>query len=474
MELYREQDIQAITNNMNRILEETTAIKNAKSEPTLSEFKSTMIIIRQFIKDKKRIIYGGDAFNTLVKHKDPKDIIYTEQCRNDIEFYTPDPIQDTVDLCNILHKADFKYVEGVQAQHDMTYSIFVNFVNMCDMTYMPKNVFSNMPVIEIDGLEYSDPTWMMVDVLRQYNDPMLSYQRVKDKIFDRSMRLFKNYPLKLNTKEHFTYTEKNDNKRKELFEHIVSMSTILFTGSIAKTYYSTLKTEIDFTALEVFSTDFEKDVITINEKLKTIFGNKYQRLSVTYYCKFFQFWDERLEFMIDDEHIITIYGPNDYCIPYNNMFIKNGKFTNIQTKNVNKQKNTDDDSCIKIVTFMVLFNHILIHRQFEYINKTEEYKKYENEMHILLTKREDFLKQENKNVLDNTPYREFVTECSGTFIDSRRKARLIMKNKREKGKYTMFRYNAKTQIDSYTAPDFKFSNISGKANDNGKKKLLKN
>lgn len=473
MNLYREEDIQAITDNLDRIIDETISIRNEHQEPTITEYRRAMIIVNDFIRRKKRIVYGGNAFDTLSKHKDKNDGIYANDSRKDVEFYSPEPIEDMVELCNVLHDAKFPWVQGKQAQHEATYTIFVNFENVCDMTYMPRNIYSNMPVIKLNGILYSDTTWIMIDVLRQHNDPMLSYQRVKDKTFGRANVLFRHYPLDLHTKQKFKYTNVYDNKRQQLFFQLIQMDSILFAGSIARKYYSTLTREIDFSALEVFTTDFCEDVPKINAIIKKIFGTTYSDLTITLYRPFFQFWDERIEFKLNGEPIITIFGPNEICIPYNNLFINDSQISRIQMGGLYKnRKSTDDKNCIKIVTFMVLFNHILIHRQYEFINRTEVYKKYEYELHVLLQKRKEHLEKEVATVMDNTPYREFVVKCAGTIVDQRRKYFLEIMNKKLKRKNPTFSYTPATQKNTFNLPDYKFTNISGNPNEKEKNKLL--
>jgi hypothetical protein len=274
MNLYREEDIQAITDNLDRIVDDVQAVRNEKMKPTMTEYQNAMKVIRDFIKRKKRIVYGGDAYNKLIHAKEPADMIYKVDDRKDTEFYSPEPIEDLYELCSILYDAGFPWVQGRQAQHNATYSLFVNFENLCDTTYMPRNVYSNMPVIKLDGMLYSDTIWMMVDVLRQHNDPMSSYQRVKDKTFNRANVLFRHYPLKLDTKQKFKYTNVQLDKRTQLFAQLLTMEDIVFTGSIANHYYSTLTREMDLTSIEIFSADFDTDVKHIVKKLKTIFLNQ--------------------------------------------------------------------------------------------------------------------------------------------------------------------------------------------------------
>jgi hypothetical protein len=61
-----------------------------------------------------------------------------------MEFYSFEPLNDIVDLTNLLYNLKFKYIEARGAIHPRSYKIYVNTVNYCDFTYMPKNIYDNM------------------------------------------------------------------------------------------------------------------------------------------------------------------------------------------------------------------------------------------------------------------------------------------------------------------------------------------
>jgi hypothetical protein len=70
--------------------------------------------------------------------------------------------------------------------------IFVNFINYCDISYMPENIYKNCPKIDIDGYYYTHPHFMLVDAYRVYSDPMTSYFRLT-KTFTRFNKLMHYY-----------------------------------------------------------------------------------------------------------------------------------------------------------------------------------------------------------------------------------------------------------------------------------------
>jgi hypothetical protein len=101
--LYNEKDIDAINNELDNIIEKVNYIKLNNYEPTIKERFSVKNDVIKFIKSNKRIIYGGTAWNELIKNKDPNDKIYNEDECKDVEFYSPKPMEDIEKLCKILN-----------------------------------------------------------------------------------------------------------------------------------------------------------------------------------------------------------------------------------------------------------------------------------------------------------------------------------------------------------------------------------
>ena len=474
MELYTTNDTEAIIDSFDKIVDETLTIKHETLEPTIEDYCKGIKVIKEFIKKKKRIVYGGNAFNDLIMQKNKDDAIYAKYSRGDYEFYTPEPLQDLVDLCNELHDRGFPFVQGTQAQHDSTYKIYVNFENLCDFTYIPKNVFLNMPVITINGIMYSDPSWLMVDVLRQHNDPIMSYERLRDKTFNRALKLFKNYPFDLDKKTKIENQSSNNDIKLSLFNAIKEMNTLIFTGSIAITYYQTLQRQMDFSKMEVLSTKFRQDCRSIHAMLRSILDDKFDNLEIVAYRPFFQFWDERVEFKLADDILLTVYGYNEICIPYNNLYIHDTTIEQIQTGGLYKEKKSEvAPIIIKLATFMVMFNHLLIHRQNEFIFRTKKYKMYEHIMYNLLKKRKEYLENESATVMDNTPYREFIVRCAGTPEDTRRNYLLRLMGRKKSKKAGTFRYSPETQKESFIMPEYTFSNMSGNPSDSLKERIFR-
>lgn len=477
MNLYREKDIQRITDKLDEIVDESIKIRNEILEPSLQECNDVKDVIRTFIKNKKRIVYGGTAYNELIKSRSPEDAIYRDIECKDIEFYSPVPIADAVELSDILHDAGYKYVRCTQANHDETYTIFVNFNQICDISYMAENVFYNMPSREIDGVLYADPKWIIVDVLRQYNNPITAYWRLKDKTFFRANALLKVFPLELEDVKIPEPKSSIIDMKQKLLDELVNMETLIFVGSMAEHYYLNRKSKMNLSNIRCYSTKYDDDIKTIYKMIEKITKKGFKNVSVKAYSPFTQFNDESIEFCHNSEMIIKIYGSSGICIPYNNLYLKpnnNLEIEKIQMGGYYKSKLTggaNNTKMIKIGTFIVLFNNLLIERNYQYVNRSDKYKIVESRMKKLLEEREKYLEKNNMDVLDQSPYKEFVIRCSGETIDPAYKFRVERENKRSKGKRTMFTYNPQSQKGG-PLPDFRFNNSSGNKMKNSMSKLF--
>ncbi len=485
MELYRDIDIQAITDKLDQIVDESTIIKKKTLEPTLDECKQVKEVINDYIMKKKRIIYGGTAYNTLITQKSKKDAIYSPNDCKDVEFYSPKPIEDIMELADILHEKKFKFVQVRQAMHAETYTLFVNFEQYCDVSYMPSNIFLNMPAITIDGILYSHPSWILVDILRQYNDPITSYWRLKDKTFFRANVLLKHYPLELADVKIPKQDNTLDTVKEKIYKEIGKLHTLIHLGSVAENYYLTRSSGIVTNKLEVISTNFSNDVKLIAGIIEKILGQRNKDIVINTYKPYFQFRDETVDFVLDGITLIRIIGSNGKCIPFNILNMENSSYSKINSiqlggyyRSAKLSKTTSGGSAksepsptIKLSTFMVLFQHLLVERHYWYTSRSDKYKQIETLIKQLLKVRNDYLKEKSLTVMDSTPYKEFIIRCTGDTIDQGREFRLGLMKRKAQGARLLFTYDPDS-AKSAKVPEYKFANTSGNLDKNGVKKIF--
>lgn len=452
--LYDEKNIDIITKNLDNISNKARkyALEN-KIEPSLKTYNKIIRIIKNYIEKNKRVVYGGYAYNELIINKNEKDRIYSKDGleQADIEFYSYEPIIDLVNIGNELKDLGYKNIQVKSATHLETFTLYVDFLQYCDATYMPSNLFHRLPLFQFGKLKLAHPKFILIDILRMYNDPITSYWRI-EKNFKRAIQLLKYYPLE--TKGNFTKINIDNNKNNILNfirKNIIIGSNLLVFGYYAYEYYKNKATNKDSPLYvpyyDVISINLKSDVNKIYKNL-TAFSND---IIVKEYHPFFQFTDTKVSFEYKGMEVLNVYGNNNMCIPY----------YKLENKKIN------------IVTFPYLILMLLIRFLYYHINNDKkESKNYDFMLENIINLRNKYLKDNNKTVLDNTPFEEFRINCLGDTMEQPRKKFLAissLENSYEKKKF-LFKYD----IDNPSKLDINeisFRNISGNIN-NTKNRLI--
>ena len=466
----RDKDIDIVNSSVDAIIEKARNREIQIMEPTLSEFKKVRSVVLDFIKKEQRIIYGGFAWNTLVKRITPSDAFYSDNDYTDVEFYSNKPIEDLKKICDILEEKGFKFIQGKSAQHEETYTIFVNFQGYCDITYMPSNLFYSIMTEKIDGLRLIHPKYIMIDILRQFNDPLTSYWRL-DKNIKRGKLMIKNYPLELSNKTVKMSVLKPDTLKlvNYLIPHLVKSKYVLFIGQIAFNTFanpnsnlSKQSSDYDSTPIEIISTNLKKDVESIYNMLLKYFLEEIKqpeffndKILLEQYYPFFQFTDKKAVFKFQGEIFLTIYGNNEKCIPYHDI----------------KLKHNNNFLPIKIGTFNFNFmiNLIKFHQAYAEKNKSTQ-QLQDFIMYKLLTFRNNFFETNNKTILDQTIFEDFKIDCLGDPISPARKFLLSRRDRRLMQRSEIHPYDPSDieKKEKFIPDDKTFKNSSGNIINNPK------
>jgi hypothetical protein len=434
-----------------KIMKKVETKKLLEMEPTIDEIRKVYEIIIDFIKTKKRKVYGGYALNKLLISKMPSLAIYDETDTPDIEIYSPDPLGDLIKICDELHDKGFKNVFGQEAQHKETYSIFVNFQLYCDISYIPTNIYNKARYIQLDGFNLIHPWFMTIDFFRMFTDPMVSYWRLEKHLM-RYLKLQKTYPLPLISKplDIKPYNSDNLNKTINLFEDYLSLkSSIIFTGFYVYNYYlvnseySKLDSkykQIQMPYLEVYSTNYIQDGLDIIEFIKNLSEEIKSKVTHSEFYPFFQFYGYNTVFYYKDNNvdipILYLYSNNKKCIPYKEVpYIS---FDNIEIK-YKKESN----STINIASFDFNVLHSLIILVKVRVDNDND---WNDILYILInglvTFRKYYFSQNKKTLYDDTIYEGFVINCKGESISPERERRLLIQVRKKLGKPGIYRYEA--------------------------------
>lgn len=455
--MYREEDLVKIEENYDKIRNDSAKEYKTYYEPTLTEISNVYKAIKNFIRKNKRIVYGGFAQNMLIKIKNPDDVFYTEidgafynlPDIADIEFYSPAPVADLIALTEELYAQGFKHIDGKEGLHEETYKIFVNFDNYCDISYMPQNIFNNLPVVEIDGIKCAEPHFMLVDAYRVLNDPMTSYWRI-DKSIKRFQKVLKYYPI--DDKNYDTQLQIKTFDNDDVLKYVkkfIKKSKLIVVGIYAFNYFAKKVSDkliINIPYYELITTELEKDGKHIYKHLSHKFGNK---ITTKEFYPFCEFLDRRIEYYYNGNLILKLYGNNHRCIVYT---FSDKKKTHFGTYNL----------VMMYLFFEYYYNIINRNNQ-----NSDMIKKIIGKFYKL---RNVYLTSKKLTVLDDTPFKDFTFKCYGVPVDVKRTALLEGYKMFKQGK-RKFKYNPSGKPGR--APDFSFANSSGNQILNEKYLVLK-
>lgn len=441
--MYSDKNIKKIKDNINNIQQEAEMEFNKNHhEPNLKEIKEVYDIMLKYLKKSKKIIYGGYAQNQLILNKNKEDGFYKETDLADIEFYSYEPVKDLVELTDLIHKEGYLNPVGKSGVHQGTYKIFSNFHNYCDISYMPKNIYDRCPTIKIDNLFYTHPHFMLIDAFRVYTDLLTSNFRL-GKTFNRFTKLHQYYEFDDNFKFDnidFKTIKGVDKIQTYIRQNIIHNSNLVVVGFYAFNYY-VKKTDLNnyqienFPFYQLISDNYEKDCKNIYK----ILSKKYKKITTKEYYPFFQFFDKRIEFLYEGQVILKLYGNNERCIPYRKSDKKNTLFG----------------------TFQLVIMYLLIDYNYSTIKKNVQEKKNYMAMIVkLYNARNNFLENNNIDVLEDSPFKEFVLKCIGTPVEQLRKSRVKGLERIKAGKRMSFNYHPKDGVE-IRLPNFNYDNQSG-------------
>jgi len=446
--LYDDNELTLFNSHISGIMTNLDKIVGEKLVPTTKEINTITKIIIDFVKDKKRKVYGGSALNLAIKTKKPEAAFYVEGEPHDLDVYSPEPIKDVVDLCTLLHKNKFENVVGREAIHKETYSVAVNNHAYCDFSYVPKHIYNHMPFLQIEGFTVTHPQFMWIDYLRMFIDPMLSHFRW-DKSFKRFYLLQKYYPIRQDNKSiRFKEPVIKSNIQDIVFEYLKKSKTVFATGQIAYNAYVDVShidkkyiSKIPITKFELIATEYKSDVLELISQLQKA---KISKIQIREYYPFFQFTGFSTEIMINNMISIQIFDYNKICIPY------------IEYKG------------IRIGSFHFNLMKALINAIYSRVNDNKDYEIMYFEMAAhLIQMRRYFMMSKDKNFLDDTVFKDFSGECIGFTQDL--KLERLEERKITKGRNTFNYYPDRGETD---ISKWFFMNSSGNVIRNQKNYLI--
>ena len=218
---------------------ETRQGKKAASSP---EIKRIINIVEGFLKKHKLVCYGGTAINNILPKQDQfynKDVEIP-----DYDFYSPNALNDAKLLVDDYIQQGFIEVEAKSGQHHGTYKVFVNFIPVADISYIPKELFNAIKKesVMVAGILYAPPNFLRMAMYLELSRPAGDVSRW-EKVLKRLILLNKHYPLSSKECEHNPFQRQMDDTKQtdEIYETVLNTlidQGVVFFGGYAISMYS--------------------------------------------------------------------------------------------------------------------------------------------------------------------------------------------------------------------------------------------
>ena len=215
--------------------------RNVANSP---EIKKIIYIVENFIREKHLICYGGTAINNILPKQDQ---FYNNDVEiPDYDFFSHDALLHAKELADIYKKEGFIEIEAKTGQHHGTYKVFVNFIPVADITYLPKELFTQLKkqAIKVGGILYAPPNYLRMGMYLELSRPAGDVTRW-EKVLKRLILLNKNYPLTSKQCNHIDFQRKMDNldedKNIEIYNNVKNtflVQGVVFFGGYAVSLYS--------------------------------------------------------------------------------------------------------------------------------------------------------------------------------------------------------------------------------------------
>lgn len=206
------------------------------------EIKKIIGILEYFIKKKGVICYGGSAINALLPKQDQFYNMDVEI--PDYDFYSPNALKDAKELVDLYVKSGFVEVEGKSGQHFGTYKVFVNFIPIADITFIPGSLFKAIKrdSVRIGGILYAPPNLLRMAMYLELSRPAGDVSRW-EKVLKRLTLLNKHYPLEGYGcfKMDFQRSMSTNYKANDIYENVQKTlidQGVIFFGGYAISLYS--------------------------------------------------------------------------------------------------------------------------------------------------------------------------------------------------------------------------------------------
>lgn len=165
-----------------------------KENATNPVVKTSLSLVKKFIKNNRVLCYGGTAINNIL----PKEDQFYDPERDipDYDFFSESPQIHAAELADQLTKHGSKSVEVKPGLHLGTFKVFADYTGVADISTLDKPIFEKLwkNRIRKDGISYVPPNFLRMSIYLELSRPKGDVSRWK-KVSSRLDLLNKHYPV---------------------------------------------------------------------------------------------------------------------------------------------------------------------------------------------------------------------------------------------------------------------------------------
>jgi hypothetical protein len=291
------------------------------------EIQQIITIVEDFLKKKSLICYGGTAINNILPIDDQ---FYNKEIEvPDYDFFSTNALNDAKELANIYYKSGFTDVEAKSGQHAGTYKVFVNFMPVADITFLPKGVYNAIKkdALRVGGILYAPPNYLRMSMYLELSRPAGDTSRW-EKVLKRLTLLNKHFPVTDVNCNSVEFQREMENKTEEdhIYDNVRNTlinQGVVFFGGYAISLYSqympkNLRHKLErYADFDVLATDPQTTAEIVKERLGDI---NIKNVKIVKHANIGEVIPEHYEVRVGNDTVAFIYKPIA-CHSYNNLSI---------------------------------------------------------------------------------------------------------------------------------------------------------
>jgi len=291
------------------------------------EIQQIITIVEDFLKKKSLICYGGTAINNILPIDDQ---FYNKEIEvPDYDFFSMNALNDAKELADIYYKSGFTDVEAKSGQHAGTYKVFVNFMPVADITFLPKGVYNAIKkdALRVGGILYAPPNYLRMSMYLELSRPAGDTSRW-EKVLKRLTLLNKHFPVTDVNCNSVEFQREMENKTEEdhIYDNVRNTlinQGVVFFGGYAISLYSqympkNLRHKLErYADFDVLATDPQTTAEIIKERLGDI---NIKNVKIVKHANIGEVIPEHYEVRVGNDTVAFIYKPIA-CHSYNNLSI---------------------------------------------------------------------------------------------------------------------------------------------------------